>query len=137
MTGGMTALMLAARENSLEVARVLVSGGADLNSTMANGTSALLMAIVNGLFELAAFLLDGGADPNIADRDGKSSLQGWQVIPIRCGRHAQYGYDRYTRTGHRQVRGFVVDKGSFGSRSRSERTANGQATVSSAQSVPG
>ena len=72
--GGMTSLMFAARENSLESARILVERGADVNSALQDGTTALLMAIFNGHFEVANFLLSHGADPNLADKDGKAAL---------------------------------------------------------------
>jgi uncharacterized protein len=80
-SGGMTSLMFAARENSLESARILAENGADLNSIMANGTTALLMAILNGHLELANFLLSHGADPNLADKDGKAPL--YAVVEMR------------------------------------------------------
>jgi ankyrin repeat protein len=73
-TGGVTPLMLAARENSLETVKILVDGRADANVTSANGSTALLMAILNGNYQVAEFLLDHGANPNIADKDGKAAL---------------------------------------------------------------
>jgi uncharacterized protein len=72
--GGMTALMLAARENSLESVQILAAAGADVNSTLQDGTTALLMAIFNTNFEVANFLLTKNADPNLADKDGKAPL---------------------------------------------------------------
>jgi ankyrin repeat protein len=76
LTGGITPLILAARENRLEAARILTGAGADVNMTMANGTSPLLMAILNGHYELAALLVDKGANPNLADTNGKAALYG-------------------------------------------------------------
>ena len=73
-SGGITALMLAARENSVETAAILVAAGADINLAMANGSTALLMAILNGNYNVAAFLLDHGANPNVTDKDGKAAL---------------------------------------------------------------
>ncbi len=73
-TGGVTPLMLAAREDSLESAKVLVDARADINQISANGSTALLMAILNGHYQVAAFLMDHGANPNIADKDGKAAL---------------------------------------------------------------
>jgi ankyrin repeat protein len=72
--GGVTALLLAARENRLESARLLVASGADVNLPLGNNTSPLVMAIQNAHYELASFLLDHGANPNIADDDGKAAL---------------------------------------------------------------
>jgi ankyrin repeat protein len=73
-SGGITPLMFAARENSLESARALVGAGADLNLAMANGSNALLLAILNGHYELASFLVEKGANPNVADSNGKAAL---------------------------------------------------------------
>lgn len=73
-SGGITALMLAARENSLETVEVLVEAAADANLTMANSSTALLMAILNGNYSVASFLLNHGANPNLADKDGKTAL---------------------------------------------------------------
>jgi ankyrin len=73
-TGGITALMLAARENSLESAEILVAAGADPNLALANGSGPLLLAILNGHYQVASFLLNHGADPNHADKDGKAAL---------------------------------------------------------------
>ncbi len=72
--GGWTALMYAAREGSLEAAKMLADSGADLNITDPDGTSALEYAIINGHYEVAKTLLDKGADPNLADRAGMTPL---------------------------------------------------------------
>jgi ankyrin repeat protein len=63
----MTALLFAAREGNLEMARTLVDAKADLERPSANGTRPLVIAITNNHLELALFLLDRGADPNAAD----------------------------------------------------------------------
>jgi ankyrin len=73
-TGGITALMLAARENSQESVRALLAAGADVNATMADGTTALLMGILNGHYLLSSFLVEQGANPNLADKNGKAAL---------------------------------------------------------------
>jgi ankyrin repeat protein len=72
--GNWTALMYAARQGSLEAARVLADAGADCNLTDPDGTSALVLAILNGHFDTAAALVDKGADPNIADSTGMAAL---------------------------------------------------------------
>jgi ankyrin repeat protein len=66
-SGAMTGLLFAAREGHLEMARILVEAGADLERPSANGTRPLVVAITNNHIELALFLLDRGADPNAAD----------------------------------------------------------------------
>jgi uncharacterized protein len=72
--GGLTPLLYAARQNSLEAAQMLVKAGADLNMTDPDGTSALVMAIVNAHYDLPIYLMEHGADPNIADKFGRTAL---------------------------------------------------------------
>ena len=74
-TGGMTALLHAAREGHAEAARVLLDGGADIDQVSGDGTTPLLMATINGQFDLAMELVERGADPDrAADTDGISPL---------------------------------------------------------------
>jgi len=72
--GGLTALVLAARENCLECAKVLIDAKADVNEVTHYGWSALLTATQNRHYKLAAFLLDKGANPNIANKGGWTPL---------------------------------------------------------------
>jgi ankyrin repeat protein len=72
--GGWTALMYAARQNSIGAAAALADAGADLNLRDPDGTTALVFAIINAHFDLAAMLLQKGADPNIADETGMAAL---------------------------------------------------------------
>jgi ankyrin repeat protein len=72
--GGLTPLLYAARQNSLEAAKMLVKAGADLNLADPDGTSALVMAIVNAHYDLPIYLIEHGADPNIADKIGRAAL---------------------------------------------------------------
>ena len=75
MTGGMTALLHAAREGHIEPALALLDGGADIDQVSGDGTSPLLMTIINGQFDLAMELVERGADPDrAADTDGISPL---------------------------------------------------------------
>jgi len=75
--GGLTALLLAAREGLEETAFALVDGGADLNQVSASDrTSPLLMAAINGHFDLAARLVARGADVRIASDAGATPLYG-------------------------------------------------------------
>ena len=64
---GVTPLIVAVRERSLESIRVLLGAGADPNKTAADHTSPLLVATLNADYDLAKMLLDKGADPNIAN----------------------------------------------------------------------
>jgi uncharacterized protein len=68
--GGLTALVLAAREDCLECAKALVETGANVNQVTNYGWSPLLTATQNRHYKLASYLLDKGADPNIANKGG-------------------------------------------------------------------
>ena len=65
-TGGMTALLHAARDGHLAAAEALLDGGGDIDQVSADGTSPLLIATLNGQFDLALVLVERGADPNLA-----------------------------------------------------------------------
>ena len=110
LPSGFTPLLFAVREGRLDVVRVLLKAGADVNETipvdgaggaaMAAGCrrpvpSALLLAVMNAHFELAAHLLDAGANPN-ADLPGYTALHAITVGP-------QSGHRRQ-RSGARRVR---------------------------------
>ncbi len=75
-TGGMSALLHAAREGHIEAAAALLEGGADVNQVSGGDqTSPLLMATLNGQFDLALVLLEHGADPDLAaSTDGSTPL---------------------------------------------------------------
>jgi ankyrin repeat protein len=63
--GGLTALILAARQGSIEAAEHLIAAGADLNATEPQyGFTALQTAIFNGHYALAHQLLEKGVNPN-------------------------------------------------------------------------
>ncbi len=64
--GGFTPLLFAARQGSVESARLLLDAGADVNETAPDGASALVVASFSGHGELAAYLLSRGADPDAA-----------------------------------------------------------------------
>jgi ankyrin repeat protein len=66
--GGMTALLLAARDGRVEAVESLLEGGADVNrAAEGSKTSPLLIATMNGHFDLAMELLERGADPSLAN----------------------------------------------------------------------
>lgn len=74
-TGGMSALLHAAREGHIESALALLDGGADIDQASADNSSPLLMATLNGQFDLAMLLIKRGADPNVtAFTDGAAPL---------------------------------------------------------------
>jgi uncharacterized protein len=66
-SGWLTPLMLAARDGSLELVRILVGAGVDVDAAAGDGKTALALAIFNGNYEVASFLVDRKADVNQAD----------------------------------------------------------------------
>jgi ankyrin repeat protein len=72
--GGLTALMLAAREGAAEGVRALAEAGADLNAVDPDGTTALNIAVINAHYETAALLIEQGANLNLADTAGMTPL---------------------------------------------------------------
>jgi ankyrin repeat protein len=75
--GGLTALLLAAREGFDDTVFALLDGGADINqASAADRTSPLLMATINGHFDIASRLLARGADVNATSDAGAAPLYG-------------------------------------------------------------
>ncbi len=62
--GGLTPVLFAVREGHLEMVRMLVEAGADVNDALPDGMSALVVAILNIRYNVAHFLIDKGADVN-------------------------------------------------------------------------
>jgi ankyrin repeat protein len=74
-TGGMSALLFAAREGRIEAVRALLDGGAAIDQVSGDGSTALVLALLNGHFDLALDLIERGADVNIAtNTDGVAPL---------------------------------------------------------------
>jgi len=78
--GGMTALMLAARQGSRESAKNLVAAGADLNIIDPEGIGALVLALINGHYDVAKVLIEAGADVNATEPDGRTPL--WAAVDM-------------------------------------------------------
>jgi len=73
--GGLTPLLLAAREGHVEAVKVLLDAGADVNQVSAGDrTSPLLIATINGHFDLALMLLEKGADAQAAAENNATPL---------------------------------------------------------------
>jgi len=72
--GGLTPLVVAARQDCLDCARALVEAGANVNQVTNYGWTALLTATQNRHYKLAAYLLDHGANPNLSNKGGWSPL---------------------------------------------------------------
>ncbi len=84
-TGGMTALMLAARNGNEPMVRLLAGKGANLNLKNGDNASATMIAIWNDRFDMAATLAELGADVN----DG--SL--YMVVEMRDATTDQFAFD--------------------------------------------
>jgi len=73
--GGMTPLLLAARQGFTGTVKTLLDDGADINQPSGGDhTTPMLIATLNGQFDLAMYLLERGADPTIASENGATPL---------------------------------------------------------------
>ena len=71
--GGNTALWFAAQgpsPNGVDVARVLIDAGADVNKQCEHGRTALHMAAAWGHADVVQLLMKNGANPEIVDEEG-------------------------------------------------------------------
>ena len=69
--GGLTPLLIAARDGHVEAVRALVESGADIDRVSGgDGSSPMVIAIANGHYDVAQYLLDQGADLNRVNIDG-------------------------------------------------------------------
>ena len=72
--GGLTPLLLAAREGHIEAVQALLDAGADINQVSAGDrTSPLLIATINGHFDLAMLLLAQGRRPERGGREQRDA----------------------------------------------------------------
>lgn len=76
--GGLTPLLIAAREGRTESARVLLDARADINIVDPDRHSALILALINGHLDVAALLIERGIDVNLADKVGRTAL--WAAV---------------------------------------------------------
>lgn len=90
--GELTALVYAARTGSIEVAKVLLEAGADVNQTTRYGWSPLLAATHNQNYQMAKFLIENGADVNLANKGG------WTPLYLATDNRNIEGGDYPTRT---------------------------------------
>jgi ankyrin repeat protein len=79
--GAKTPLLYAAREGHMEVVKLLLSAGAEIEKSDANGVTPLLMAILNDRLALATFLIETGANVKAVDWYGQTPL--FAAVDIR------------------------------------------------------
>ena len=113
-TGGMTALLHAAREGHVESARALLDGGADVDHVSGGDrTSPLLIAALNGQFDVALLLLERGADPDLAaSTDGATPL--FAVLQTHWAPKSNYPQQRaqdHQRAEHLHVLRALLEAG--------------------------
>jgi ankyrin repeat protein len=114
MTGGMTALLHAAREGHVESARALLDGGANVDQVSGGDqTSPLLIAALNGQFDVALLLVERGADPDLAAAtDGATPL--FAVLQTHWAPKSNYPQQRaqdHQRSRHLDVLGALLEAG--------------------------
>jgi ankyrin repeat protein len=59
---------------NVEIVKLLINHGADVNSQDKNGLTALMYAVVKGQYDMAKFLLETGADVSAHAVDGSTAL---------------------------------------------------------------
>ena len=119
-TGGMTALLLAARDGHIEAAEAMVDGGADIDQASGDGSTPLVLALLNGQFDLAMVLIERGANSNKVSYDG--------VSPLFAVLQTQWSFN-YSEHPHPRAPGRPADRAhasaecASAGRRRSERAA--------------
>jgi ankyrin repeat protein len=79
--GAMSPLQYAARDGRLDIVKMLLDAGADINQREANDITPLLSAITNNHPDVARQLVDRGADIKAADWYGRTPL--WAAVETR------------------------------------------------------
>jgi uncharacterized protein len=106
--GAFTALVYAARSGSIDAARALLEGGAEVNQTTRYGWSALLAATQNSNYQMAKFLIEHGANVNLANKGG------WTPLYLAVDNRNIEGGDYPVRTADMDSLAyitFLLDKG--------------------------
>jgi hypothetical protein len=67
-------LVSAVNENNLDIVKLLIEEGADLNATTNSGVTALAWAVYKGFKEVATFLIDAGTNLNLPCENGWTPL---------------------------------------------------------------
>jgi ankyrin repeat protein len=111
VSGGMSALLYAAREGHFDTARALVEGGANVNIASGDKMTPMVMAIANGHYDLAKLLLDHGADPNLAADSGLTPL--YATIDVQWAPKAWFPQPNITqeKIGYLELMKTLLDRG--------------------------
>jgi ankyrin repeat protein len=87
--GGLTALLVAARDGQINAVNALLDAGGDVNQTSdTDHATPLILAVISGHYDLAKVLLDRGADPRLATTDGATAL--YAAIDVQWAPHTWY-----------------------------------------------
>jgi ankyrin len=81
VSGSLSPLLYAARDGRLEIARMLVDAGAEIEQTDGNGITPLISAITNNHPDVARLLIDRGANIKAVDWYGRTPL--WAAVETR------------------------------------------------------
>ena len=68
-------LMQESKRGNIDIVRMLIEKGADVNVQNKNGTTPLMFASFDGHTEVARMLIENGADVNIKSDNGKTALK--------------------------------------------------------------
>ena len=87
--GGMSALLVAARDGQQGATEAFLDAGGDINQTSdTDHATPLILALINGHYDLAQFLLERGADPKLSTSDGVAPL--FALIDVQWAPHTWY-----------------------------------------------
>lgn len=80
---GNTLLHIAAVRNDIDAVRVLIEGGANVNSEGEHGYTPLHEAVEQGHFEIADLLIKSGADTHKENKDRETPRDIARLLPVK------------------------------------------------------
>lgn len=69
-----TAIHMAAKSNRLNIIKLLVENGADVNVSTSAGVTAIITAANRNYLNIVEYLVENGADTNLSTREGRTAL---------------------------------------------------------------